>query len=127
LTVDEIGHARSEAIALAANIDAIDGELFDDPSRSAWLAYRGELLDVLGDVEEGTTVNELRTVFQHVSDEMIAMARRFDPVNDTLYIQYCPMADSNRGAYWLSAEKAIKNPYYGASMLACGEVTGIIE
>ena len=26
-------------------------------------------------------------------------------------------------AAWLSSEKQIKNPYYGSSMLTCGEVT----
>jgi Cu(I)/Ag(I) efflux system membrane fusion protein len=32
------------------------------------------------------------------------------------------MAFNNKGAYWLSETKEITNPYFGASMLACGEV-----
>jgi Cu(I)/Ag(I) efflux system membrane fusion protein len=37
------------------------------------------------------------------------------------------MADDNKGADWLSTEESIKNPYYGQSMLTCGEVTDTIK
>ena len=40
----------------------------------------------------------------------------------TLYKQYCPMAFNNRGAYWLSSAKEIRNPYFGDEMLQCGKV-----
>lgn len=40
----------------------------------------------------------------------------------TLYQDFCPMANNNKGAYWLSEVKEIKNPYFGASMLKCGSV-----
>ena len=38
-----------------------------------------------------------------------------------LFVQFCPMANEGKGAYWLSLEQEIKNPYYGAMMLRCGE------
>jgi hypothetical protein len=37
------------------------------------------------------------------------------------------MANSGKGANWLSKENAIKNPYYGSSMLTCGKTVEIIE
>lgn len=42
--------------------------------------------------------------------------------NQTLYVEYCPMYNNDKGASWLSTEKEIKNPYFGASMLTCGSV-----
>ena len=39
-----------------------------------------------------------------------------------IYQDFCPMANNNKGALWLSEVKEIKNPYYGASMLTCGKV-----
>lgn len=39
-----------------------------------------------------------------------------------LYQQFCPMYNSNKGAIWLSASEEIRNPYFGQSMLTCGEV-----
>ena len=40
----------------------------------------------------------------------------------TLYQDFCPMANNNKGAYWLSEVKEIKNPYFGAKMMKCGSV-----
>lgn len=39
-----------------------------------------------------------------------------------IYKQYCPMAFNNTGAYWLSSEREIRNPYFGDAMLSCGSV-----
>lgn len=39
-----------------------------------------------------------------------------------LYQQHCPMYNNNQGGSWLSAQKEIKNPYFGSSMLTCGMV-----
>ena len=32
------------------------------------------------------------------------------------------MAFNNRGARWLQDSSAIRNPYFGASMLTCGSI-----
>jgi len=40
----------------------------------------------------------------------------------TLYQDFCPMANNNKGAYWLSEIKDIKNPYFGDKMMTCGSV-----
>ncbi len=40
----------------------------------------------------------------------------------TLYQDFCPMANNNKGAYWLSEVKEIKNPYFGAKMMKCGSI-----
>ena len=39
-----------------------------------------------------------------------------------LFLAYCPMAKDNQGADWLQATKPIRNPYFGAMMLRCGEI-----
>ena len=39
-----------------------------------------------------------------------------------VYQDYCPMANNNKGALWLSEVKEIKNPYFGAKMLKCGSI-----
>jgi hypothetical protein len=40
----------------------------------------------------------------------------------TLYQDFCPMANNNKGAYWISEVKDIKNPYFGDKMMKCGSV-----
>jgi hypothetical protein len=39
-----------------------------------------------------------------------------------VYQDFCPMANNNKGALWLSEVKEIKNPYYGSKMLKCGSI-----
>jgi hypothetical protein len=39
-----------------------------------------------------------------------------------LYQDFCPMADNDKGAIWISETKDIKNPYFGSQMLTCGSV-----
>ena len=36
-----------------------------------------------------------------------------------LFYDYCPM----KKMYWISADEAIKNPYYGSKMLTCGSIS----
>ena len=39
----------------------------------------------------------------------------------TVHYQFCPMAKNGKGAYWLSENKDIRNPYFGKKMIDCGE------
>ena len=44
-----------------------------------------------------------------------------------LYEDYCPMANNNEGAIWISNKEEISNPYMGSSMPKCGKVNRVIE
>jgi Cu(I)/Ag(I) efflux system membrane fusion protein len=53
---------------------------------------------------------------------MYMLVKEAKLANAGVYHQYCPMAFNDKGAYWLSNEAEIKNPYFGKKMLECGEV-----
>jgi len=44
-----------------------------------------------------------------------------------LYEDFCPMANNNEGAIWISSKEEISNPYMGSSMPKCGKVNRVIE
>lgn len=48
-------------------------------------------------------------------------------VSGEIYKQYCPMAFSGEGGYWLSSSKEVRNPYFGDKMLKCGRVAETIQ
>lgn len=48
-------------------------------------------------------------------------------VSGNVYKQYCPMAFSGKGGYWLSDSEEIRNPYFGSKMLKCGSVRDTLE
>ena len=78
-------------------------------------------------VEKLKSIDDLRDEFILLSEEIIAFVEKSNPMEETIYIQRCPMADSGEGARWLSFSDQIRNPYYGASMLKCGSVVDSIR
>jgi Cu(I)/Ag(I) efflux system membrane fusion protein len=66
-------------------------------------------------------VEAQREQFGVLSQALINALTAFG-VDDTYYVQFCPMAFDNAGANWLSNEEQIRNPYYGDRMLKCGSV-----
>ncbi len=72
-------------------------------------------------------IENQRDHFIVLSENMIAFASNMETLEKPIYIQHCPMANSDIGADWLSLSDEIRNPYYGSAMLTCGEVTGILE
>jgi hypothetical protein len=81
------------------------------------------LLKDAGKISESTDLKKQREHFSNFSANMIAVAKAVKLGDKETYVQYCPM----KKASWLSSEKAIKNPYYGSSMLTCGQVTETLK
>ncbi len=63
-----------------------------------------------------------RALFIGLSDQLIAFVKRYKSNEIPVFVQFCPMADNDKGANWLSKASEIRNPYYGNMMLTCGEV-----
>ena len=77
-------------------------------------------------VSQSGEIEKQREAFISLSEEMITISKQIQQTQK-LFIQKCPMANNNQGAKWLSLDKEIKNPYYGASMLGCGSVIDVIN
>jgi hypothetical protein len=60
-------------------------------------------------------MEELRNSFKKLSEVFISKADKKDLKG--LMVATCPMAE----ARWIQKEGSIRNPYYGKSMLECGE------
>jgi hypothetical protein len=115
--------------------DALVASNADDAKKAA-----GELQKALKEVKGSTdaaaataklastvTLEEQRELFSTVSNEMATLVKGGQLSAGALYLEYCPMANGNEGAYWLSNEKQIKNPYFGDKMLKCGSVKETIQ
>jgi len=67
-------------------------------------------------------IENKRSYFSHISEIMYCTIKSFGLKSGTTYAVYCPMAFDGKGAYWLSKDKEIMNPYFGEKMLKCGEI-----
>lgn len=81
------------------------------------------LLSDAGHISETKDIKHQREHFTSLSNNMVALAKSLKLTTEPIYQAYCPMKKAN----WLSRDKAIKNPYYGSSMLTCGKVVETIN
>lgn len=77
--------------------------------------------------EQDKTCEHQRIHFRQLSSSLYTFLKQNGFRHVTIYRQYCPMALNELGATWLSASPDIENPYYGAKMLSCGEVTDTLR
>lgn len=68
-----------------------------------------------------------RTAYSDLSNSLISLVKKAGVNGGELYVEFCPMAMNDKGGYWISNDKAIKNPYFGSGMLTCGEVKETLQ
>ena len=127
LASDDFENAKASGVAMNNSLGKIDMNLFKADAHSQWMQQSTALKAALQHIEHLSDFKDIIENFIKISDSMIAIAESFNPLSTTIYIQNCPMADSNKGADWLSKEKEILNPYFGQAMLGCGENTKTIK
>ena len=87
-----------------------------------------EVTSVVADkIANSTDLKVQRAAFTPLSSDIIALMKTTDIESGKMYVNFCPMANDGKGGYWLSSNNEIKNPYYGKSMLKCGEVKEVFE
>ena len=101
--------------------------LTDMKAHMAWMAVSEKLATDAGRIANAPDIKTARTEFKLASVNLIAIAKQFGTAGETgIYVFHCPMAFNNKGADWVQNEKTVKNPYFGKSMLSCGEITEIV-
>lgn len=82
---------------------------------------------VLDNIANNKELEKQRTYFVVLNENIVALISNFTKLNTAIYVQKCPMANTNKGAIWISGEKEIRNPYFGDAMLTCGSVINTIK
>jgi len=123
LAADDAEAARSGARELVRRLAEINDLALPLPAERHWESVRPRLRDAASRLESATDIAEARRQFDTLSDAMLSLERRFGHVGGgPRFEAYCPMAFDDRGARWLQRSRDILNPYFGASMLRCGEI-----
>jgi hypothetical protein len=68
-----------------------------------------------------------RNHFSVISQELIQLVESEGVREGAAYVAFCPMAMEDKGAYWLTPDKEVINPYFGESMLTCGSIEKTLE
>jgi len=122
LVDSDFSNARAAAAKLGHSLHSVDMTSHDHESLPQWKEIESQLQTTLATFELASDIDSQRRYFARLSDILVEMAETFGLPVETVFVAYCPMAFGDKGAYWLSEFEEIKNPYYVAAMLTCGEV-----
>ena len=116
LADDDLTAARAAGRRMEQALLAIDS------SEDSWLSFRDRMIGPLETMARAEAdIEAVRRQLQPLSTalEAAAIATGYP---GPLKRAFCPMAFDFEGAYWLQRDRTIANPYFGASMLRCGEI-----
>ena len=127
LVKEESNNIISQSEKIEALLSKVDMKLLENKEAQIfWMSLEKQLRVVVSSILKTTAIKEQRNHFKQISASLIEALQVFG-VNEKVFIAFCPMADGDKGAYWISKEKKIINPYFGNTMLTCGEIKQVIE
>jgi hypothetical protein len=101
LAADDLEAAKKAATPLAEKAVAVKNDALAKAAKS---------------LAESKDIDAARAEFRTISEKVIPLVKGLKGY----YVVFCPMAKAS----WVQTDKAVQNPYYGKSMLSCGEVQG---
>jgi Cu(I)/Ag(I) efflux system membrane fusion protein len=127
LVKEDSKSTSTSASTLLNNLTKVDMKLLsDNKAHNHWMSLEKEIKSSATSISVTSDIKVQRDHFKHLSSHLINAVQLFG-VNEKVYLEFCPMADNNKGAFWLSKEEKVINPYFGDAMLTCGEVKQVIE
>ncbi len=118
--------ASAKAMDLQTAIHAVKMEKLPMDVHTAWMKILNDLKEDAEHINGTKDISHQRNHFMSLSKNMYELIKVAKPV-ETVYYQFCPMANNGKGANWLSKESGVKNPYYGSQMLTCGRTVETIK
>ncbi|OXE97561.1 uncharacterized protein DUF3347 [Flavobacterium araucananum] len=112
----------AKAQDLLTAITAVKMDKLKSTEHTAWMKVVKKLTADAKSISATSDLKKQRETFKSLTKSTYDLVK-VSKSTEVVYKQYCPMADAD----WLSKEKAVKNPYYGSSMLTCGNVVETIK
>ncbi len=118
---DEEGVNKAAGV-MAEKVLAVAPTQLEGKGLEAWQNHKALYETKLNEMQHIKGLENKRSYFSHISEIMYCTIKSFGLKQGKLFAVFCPMAFDNKGAYWVSDNKTIQNPYMGAKMPTCGEV-----
>lgn len=111
---------------LQTAINAVEMEKLPMNVHTVWMKVLNDVKQAAENIYGTKDISQQRNHFMSLSKNMYELVKAAKPA-ETVYYQFCPMANEGKGANWLSRESGVKNPYYGSEMLTCGKTVETIR
>lgn len=128
LAADDMVGARVNATRTRYAWAQVDMTFLPPEAHDAWMEAHGMLTNSVAQMSAAATIASFRSAFSGLSNAMRQVLKTIGPVRSgPIHVMHCPMAFENKGAIWLQRDDEVRNPYFGKSMLTCGEIVGTFE
>ncbi|WP_420385495.1 efflux RND transporter periplasmic adaptor subunit [Roseivirga sp.] len=119
---------KTEAARVLESLKKVDMTELKGDAHMHWMALLNPMETSLENMNNSDDRDVQRLEFINLSKALINTLDSYgNPADQMLYVQFCPMANNDKGATWVSMEEEIINPYFGDMMLHCGNVEYTIE
>lgn len=118
----DAGKVKSRSRDAIKALEDVDMTLLEGDAHMQWMDQLEGLEKNIMEINDSDEIEKQRKTFLELNNTFYRTVKTFGLNRDTVYYQYCPMADNDQGGYWFSNEEEIRNPYFGDMMLKCGEV-----
>lgn len=123
----DVKKVKQAAIEVQKTLAKVDMKLLTGDAHMQWMNLSGNMDNKIKLIASSGNLEEKRKAFSIFNDSFYKAIKTFSLMGKTVYYQSCPMMNDGSGAYWLSETKDIRNPYYGESMMTCGETREIMK
>lgn len=127
LVESDAGAAYKEAQNLLRQMEQVTMGMFTGKTHEYWMNKSQLVITALKEIKQNASIDDIRKSFVPISENMVKIFKAYGTGNNKVYVQFCPMANQDMGAFWLSKENQVKNPFYGNMMLTCGEIRDTIK
>lgn len=127
LVSSDAAKASSSITEIKNSISKVDLSQLKNEALMDWLSYLKVLNENLDPIANSNDLVTQRKCFALFNEALYKSVKMFGVNGLSIYYDHCPMANDSEGAYWLTLEKEIKNPYFGDKMLTCGSVKEMIH
>jgi len=118
---------RKNAGKVKSSLQKVNMALLKGEAHISWMKYLEVMESEITSISTSSNISTQRISFAEFNDAFYASVKAFGLQHGMIYYQYCPMANGDKGAYWLSNIEEIANPYFGDEMLKCGETRETME
>ena len=123
----DVKQAKTAAVRVEKALSGVDMTLLSGKSHNDWMNQLNAMNAALKTIRSSDDIEPQRLAYGRFGDALYTSLKAFGINNKPVYRQFCPMAQSGKGAYWLSDKKPIRNPYFGEQMLTCGETKEVLQ
>lgn len=119
--------AMSSAKKVLAQLEKVDMVLIKGEAHTHWMHLQKRIKTMATHISGESDVKVQRDYFVDLSAALTEAIKVYGLDSKVYYEDFCPMANDKIGAFWLSKDAEIQNPYFGDKMLGCGEVKNKID